>query len=180
MNDMEQNDITQDRAVYVRELQRYLRSIQQAVQGYADVTVNGIFDGATQQAVRRFQTSVGLPATGTVDRSTWDAIAAAGQTAQAVDEAPAPIVVYRRGSPPLSVGTGGDAAEMLNIMLRTLAGRFADLPAPGAADRTYTAQTAAAVAALQKRAGLVDNGITDKQTWNAVVALYDRPPQGDG
>ena len=58
MNDMEQNDITLDRAVYVRELQRYLRSIQQAVQGYADVTVNGIFDGATQQAVRRFQTSV--------------------------------------------------------------------------------------------------------------------------
>jgi hypothetical protein len=39
-----------------------------------DPPVNGKFDGATQQAVISFQTASALPATGTIDTPTWDAL----------------------------------------------------------------------------------------------------------
>ena len=59
-------------AVY--RLQTYMDAIATRY-CFADFTpVNGVYDDATAEAVRRFQEGFGLPATGSTDRATYDAI----------------------------------------------------------------------------------------------------------
>ena len=71
------NDISSDRAVYVRELQSYLRTIQRYRSGSTLVPLDGLYGSRTAAAVREFQQEEGLPVTGVVDRATWDALYAA-------------------------------------------------------------------------------------------------------
>ena len=49
-------------------LQQHLASFDPAV------TVTSTFDAATDQALRNFQSSRGLPVTGTTDALTWQAV----------------------------------------------------------------------------------------------------------
>ena len=53
----------------VKKLQADLQSA-----GYFDFEPDGVFDVGTERAVKRFQKSVGLSATGVVDLSTWRAL----------------------------------------------------------------------------------------------------------
>ena len=55
-------------------LQKYLRAISFADKRVSRPPLDGIFDSATEDAVRSFQASRGLNANGIVDRMTWDAI----------------------------------------------------------------------------------------------------------
>jgi len=61
-----------DRGDQVRELQTQLRRL-----GFGYSKVDGIFGALTEQAVRQFQQSLGLPATGQVDEVTWAALQSA-------------------------------------------------------------------------------------------------------
>jgi hypothetical protein len=61
-----------DRGDQVRELQTQLRRL-----GFGYSKVDGIFGALTEQAVRQFQGSLGLPATGQVDEVTWAALQSA-------------------------------------------------------------------------------------------------------
>ena len=56
------------RGLAVRALQRQLNAAGQL----PALTVNDTFDPATQAAVKAFQTSVGIPATGATDAATWN------------------------------------------------------------------------------------------------------------
>ena len=55
-------------------LQKYLRAISFADTRVSRPPLDGIFDTATEDAVRSFQSSRGMNANGLVDRATWDAI----------------------------------------------------------------------------------------------------------
>ena len=55
----------------VEELQAGLQE-----RGFFQGAITGRFDGATEEAVRRFQEEAGLPVDGRVDSDTWDALAA--------------------------------------------------------------------------------------------------------
>lgn len=59
----------------VRELQTYLNVIGQNIAALPAVQVTGYFGPETENAVRIFQQSYGLPVTGTVGAPTWDAVA---------------------------------------------------------------------------------------------------------
>lgn len=61
-----------DRGDQVRALQTQLRRL-----GFPAGSVDGIYGPLTEQAVRLFQESVNLPATGTVDEVTWAAVQSA-------------------------------------------------------------------------------------------------------
>ncbi len=161
------NDITADEAVYIRELQRYLRSIQRAVQGYSNVPVDGIYGRDTELAVRSFQQSVGLPVTGDVDRLTWEALFASYQTVEYLNSNPYSVYAYRQGQPPLTVGTQNDAVYMLQIS-------YEDMPAIDPPTGLYSENTAAAVRSLQHRSGVNETGVTDKATWDRIITLYNQ------
>lgn len=168
------NDITADEAIYIRELQRYLRSIQQAVQGYSNVPVDGIYGRDTELAVRSFQQSVGLPVTGNVDRVTWEALFASYQTVEYLNANPYSIYGFRMGQPPLAVGTQNDAVYMLQIILQKLHSTYTYIPAVDTPTGIYTENTAAAVRMLQFHSGINKTGITDKATWDRIIALYNQ------
>jgi len=99
-----------DRGDQVRGLQLQLRRL-----GFAPGPVDGIFGPLTEQAVRQFQQSMGLPSTGLVDQVTWAAVQSAvpggtpptpGQPAPTTTPAPArptspaPSTTPSAGPPP--------------------------------------------------------------------------------
>ena len=57
-------------AVYM--IQGVLQAIQTAFPTISPVEVSGIFDAATQDAVRQFQAYTPVPPTGEVDKATWN------------------------------------------------------------------------------------------------------------
>ncbi|MBO5354585.1 MAG: peptidoglycan-binding protein [Clostridia bacterium] len=74
--------IPEDYTVEVGEVQFLVNIIQNALQelsavydGIGEVPQTGEYDAATADAVRAFQEANGLPPTGAVDRTTWNAIA---------------------------------------------------------------------------------------------------------
>lgn len=171
---MTTNDITADRAYYIRELQTYLAAIQRDRTGSTLVPVDGIYGGRTAAAVREFQQEESLPITGVVDRTTWEAVYRAYLEILAKAAAPTPIQGYQNPETALVPGDRGDGVAFLQIMLRRLAQRFPQIPAEQSITGIYSPATALAVAAVQKRSGLPETGQTDKATWDAVTSLYNR------
>ncbi len=167
------NDITTDEAYYIRELQQYLRTVQQDRTGSSLIPIDGIFGSRTTAAVREFQQEAGLPVTGVVDRATWDAIYVAYLEVLLKNAAPTPIQGYQTPGVALGPGDRGDGVAFLQIMLRRLSQRYPNIPAEPIISGIYTPATARAVAALQKIAGLVETGLTDKPTWDAITSLYN-------
>lgn len=64
-----------DRIFAVSVLQYMLGELSSLYSAMQAVTVSGIFDGATEAAVRDFQSKNRLPVNGSVDVATWNAIA---------------------------------------------------------------------------------------------------------
>ncbi len=174
MTPITNNDITTDYNDHVRELQQYLRVIRRERDGETDVPVDGRFGPVSTAAVRQSQEESGLPATGIVDRVTWEAIFAAAQEIIYLRALPVPIQAFRMGQSPLCVGDKSDSVLFLQVMLGALATRFANLPAAKELNGVYSDATAAAVRLLQQRAGLAATGIVDKPTWDAITILYNQ------
>lgn len=166
------NDITTDRAFYIRELQAYLRAVQRYRTGSTLVPADGIFGSRTAAAVREFQQDEALPVTGAVDRTTWDALYAAYLVVNLALSLPAAIQSPALPGDALSVGTRSDGVAFLQIMLRQLAQRFPGLPAERVITGVYSPLTAEAVTAIQQLSGLPETGTVDKATWAAVTRLY--------
>jgi peptidoglycan hydrolase-like protein with peptidoglycan-binding domain len=95
----------------------------------------------TASTVRAFQTAARLPATGVVDRRTWDA----------VERAAHPLLTYRRTV--LRPGSTGPAVIALQRALGVVA------------DGEYGALTVAAVKAAQVRASIASTGVVAALTW---------------
>lgn len=174
MNEAFSNDITVDRTVYVRELQRSLRTLQRATQGYSTLPVDGIFGDETRLAVIQLQESVGLPVTGQVDLATWDAVMAASAAAAAKEASPTRVYAYRLCQPPLAPGMREDAVYFLQIMLSRLCSIYTNLPAADAPTGHFSENTAGVLRALQRLLGLAESGVADKETWNKTVELYNQ------
>lgn len=66
----------------------------------------------------------------------------------------------------------GQPVRSLQTMLRTIAQVEPDQPMPEA-DGVYSPQTAAAVAAFQRRRGLEPTGVTDQNTWDQIVRAFE-------
>lgn len=154
-----ENDITIDRRPYVMELQSYLRALERDQTGTTAVPQDGFFGTDTTAGVQRFQKAAGLPVTGTVDRITWVTLFLAYQ-ALLREQAP-PLTIRGLRQPLLQPGDQGEAVQFLNIML-------------GIADAAYTTETEEAIRRAQQSAFLPITGNTDKDTWDAVVRLYNQ------
>ena len=168
------NDITVDSRPYVIELQGYLRTIQRVRQGSTSVPQDGYYGPATAEGVRQFQQEDGLPPTGRVDASTWEALYRAYTAITAATQPPTTIV--GKGSTPLVEGDRGDPVLFLNAMIGRLARVYSNiLYTPP--DSLYTPATTYAVRGIQELAGLPVTGETDTATRNAITTLYNALPR---
>lgn len=65
------NQLYKDEALYIAELQRFIRTIPSADNGIRLIAIDGIYGPETRQAVADIQRDFGLPITGIVDERTW-------------------------------------------------------------------------------------------------------------
>ena len=138
----------------VKQLQQTLIDAGIKVRGGAD----GIFGPATAAAVKEFQTSQGLSATGTVDQATASALAA-----------PKPVGVTDPGTAPATDGGYAQYAEKGQRVLALQSALVAaGISVRGGVDGDYGGGTSAAVMEFQRQNGLSVTGRVDEATATAL------------
>lgn len=138
----------------VSELQRRLTSVGLRPRGGAD----GRYGPSTADAVRRFQTSARIDATGAVDPYTAALLAARASGEGVTGSTPAESVE-------LGPGSTGPAVRDLQQRLAAAGTR-----PRGGVDGVYGPATAASVAVFQRWNGLEPSGRVDRRTAAALVA----------
>jgi peptidoglycan hydrolase-like protein with peptidoglycan-binding domain len=139
------------RGVMVSSLQKKLNATL-GLKGKSRLKVDGVYGAGTVRAMQKFQTSAGLPATGTTDRATWDAIGFANR----ID-----LAILRVGSRHPSVST------LQRSLAKVLKKK---IPVTG----VYTTSLANDVKTFQKRANLKPVGRVGPSTWTVLIATAAR------
>ena len=162
---MEQPLNLQD-AIY--NLQKYLRAISFADERVARPPLDGIFDSATEDSVKSFQSSRGIMPSGIVDRATWEAIYNEYKALSLAEELPFfpsnPIDYAAR------LGEESSFVSIVQILLQELSSVYDDLEAVEITG-IYDIATENAVKELQRASGLPITGELDRQTYRRL--LYD-------
>lgn len=155
----------------VTGLQTMLRTIAACREGMPTVIPDGIYGPQTVRCVKAFQRAEGLPVTGSADETTWNAIRRAYASAR-IEVAPAaPVQIEMGPNSAMTEGSGGPCILLVQAMLHSLHGVYANLgdcPLSG----TLCSQTCAAVRSLQRCCGMPETGIVNKATWRMAAMLY--------
>ena len=137
--------------------------------------VSGVFDEATEAAVRAFQQIFGLTADGVVGKSTWYKLVAiyvaVTDLAELVSQGQTYYNVGFQYSGPLREGDRGGPVRILQYMLALLA-EFDDSLTPLSVDGVFGATTAQAVRQFQRGQGLTVDGVVGRTTWNALYRAF--------
>lgn len=151
-------------------LQTMLRQISFWDRRVLPVIPSGVYGRNTYASVRSLQAVCGLPQTGRVDPSTWNAVTAAYREALCASFPPQILPVWPVGRivPP---GAQDPDLCLVQAMLHVLAQRFSGVSAPELTGRLDTATTNGLMW-IQAAAGLPQNGALDAQTWRALGDLY--------
>lgn len=156
-------------APVVRELQVRLRQAK----FLAEYDVRDRFDAPTRDAVRKFQRSLGLAATGVVDQTTWDALRLRSHDPTEAELANTDI------GPWFTAPNQPGYVKELQHRLRQL--RLYQ----GALDGELNAATRAAIVAWRARGGLPASEVMDERSWQRLIRrthnpryadLFDAPP----
>lgn len=152
----------------IRSLQTMLRVIAEDDQTLPTVIPDGVYDQETMTAVSAFQRRNGLPVTGVVDQSTWEAIVPAYKDALVRVDKAVPIEIIFDPGQVFRLGDSSPYLYLLQSMLLYLSLLHPDISQPphnGVLDDP----TAEALAGFQALAGLSPTGELDKQTWKYLV-----------
>ena len=166
-------NLTDDR-VLIENLQKMLRFLW-LVTGEAqyEVGISGVYGEGTENAVRYFQQSNGLPVTGMVDLATWTSISEEYDRLSFYGEPPFGITPFLpERNTIVRSGERSDLVYIIQIMLNTLdvLYDFGYVPISGLYDR----ETAAAVRKIQEINGLPSPvGAVDRLTWNVMAEEYN-------
>jgi SpoIID/LytB domain protein len=131
----------------VRTVQKTLNAAM-SLKGSKRLAVDGDFGRATARVVKAFQVKMSLPPTGTVDRSTWEAMGLAGRT---------DLAVLQIGSRHPSVAT------LQRALARVLRKKIS-------ATGQFTSALANDVKTYQRRAGIRQSGRVGTSTWSSLMA----------
>ena len=164
-------DISQ-RSEAIRELQRYLRTIEGGRSEPSQVTVDGVYGDSTRRAVREQQARAGLPVTGITDRRTWDEIYL--EYLAVISAAPLPLYFFPLSPDVYSIlpGSGGAPVRFLKLILSELTQYYDFAPIPDS--DIYDSETEAAIRYFQRINGLGETGEADIETRNRLVSEYNR------
>ena len=167
-----------DRGEAVQRIQVMLNRISRDYPAIPKVyPVDGVFGPATESAVKKFQEIFDLTPDGVVGNSTWykmvflyvgvldlAELISQGQTYYPGGSGqPFPSV--------LSEGARGDSVRTIQYVLSVVSEFYSNIPRV-AIDGIYGPATKNAVIAVQRMAGLPQDGIMGPQTWAALYRLY--------
>ena len=158
----------------VTDLQEMLRLIDPtSALGY-----DGIYGEATEKAVRQVQKEQGLPETGEVDESTWDASRKRYKDQEIFLGQAHPLLLVLQPNQVIEKGSDNVHLYMMQGVLTALGQFYADAPT-FAITGVLDEPTSQAVVWFQERAGLPRSGEIDKKTWASLAHEY-RLVVGDG
>ena len=147
-------------------LQYMLSVLSQFISTLPSITITGTFNEATEQAVRAFQEYVGLPATGVVDRATWEALYAQYTGIEGTvfsDSALFPFIANPEAAPAAQVSSQRRNARVQPVFA---AQPFNDTRARRAAAAARTPETArfqSSTRFVQFPVGVLSVGMQDKK-----------------
>lgn len=153
----------------VRTVQYYLAVIGYFLEGLPEIRITGTYGPETEEAVRAFQQYYGLPATGELDRQTWNRMLLTyreiSQTLAAQEYADILFPGF------LQEGTEGDAVERLQRYLIALSESYPEIPRTQQTGY-FGRLTLAAVEAFQALFGIPVSGIVGPATWETLTRIY--------
>lgn len=160
----------------VQQLQLRLNRIARNYPSIPTITETyGIFDSATEAAVKKFQQIFGLTPDGIVGNATWYRIAYIYTSIKRLAELNSEGLTYsdipQRFSQVLQPGDTGDEVRIIQYYLAVI-GRYYDTVPIIAVDGIYGDETTNAVKAFQQTFGLTPDGIVGVNTWNDIYRAY--------
>ncbi len=165
-----------DRGEDVRTIQREINRIAANYPAIPTVPVDlGVFDAATERAVRTFQRIFNLTPDGIVGKNTWYRLKNIYNSVKGLSELYSEGITYseaqRRFSKVLNEGSRGTEVQSLQYYLNFIA-FFNDALQEIDADGIYGPRTTDAVRAFQRYYGLNPDGIAGRDTWNKIQTVY--------
>ena len=155
----------------VRELQYLLRAVSGFVDTIPEIAVDGIFGPRTDEAVRAFQQTYGIPVTGIVDVQTWETLVRAYiGIRDALPEGYGGAVEPYPGYP-ISRGQEGSEVRNIQIYLNRISEEYPSIPKL-TVDGSYGQATERAVRAYQQEFGIPVNGVVNAVTWDSIIMTY--------
>ncbi len=157
------------------EIQEYLRILAQDGYQIPLIIPDGIYGVETGNAVRIFQSLLGLPVTGRVDYTTWQALRAAYEEVQKNNALSAPIYpfeeILRDGK--VTMGNVMPLIYIIQIILRTIGIAYQNLDTQQITGE-YDEATAGNIRDFQRINGIPITGEVDKETWNRLAEAYNK------
>lgn len=157
----------------VRTLQYYLSIIAYFNQNLSPVPINGFFDSATVDAVKRFQTFYGLSPTGIVDNATWNTISRI--YLETVSSLPPNYAGENAKLYPgyfLTKGQRSNDVSDLQTYLNFISNTITEIPQVSVTGY-FGDQTENAVSEFQRLFGLDVSGSVGPVTWYQIAREYD-------
>lgn len=154
------------------EVQEFLEAISYINPKMPLIIPDGLYGGATRDAILMFQKEVGLPETGEVDIYTWNKLVDVYGDAITNYKGPEPILPNPASDIELKLSDTGNLIYILQVMINTIAEYYMNinrLNLTGEFDKA----TELAVKNLQVITLLPPTGIVDILTWNALARVYN-------
>ena len=155
----------------VRVVQYFLAVVGNFYDTVPPIPINGNFDTVTENAVRAFQRTVGLPEDGIVGEQTWNELYNAYRGIIDTLVIPENRIAPYPGEP-LTLGSTGQYVTFLQEYLSVISTAYPAIPEITVTG-TFDEQTQAAVEAFQREFGLSPNGLVGPATWDRIASLYE-------
>lgn len=161
---------TGSRGTNVSFMQQRLNSLGNVYTGINKLTVDGRFGNATRNAVIRFQKQFSLNPDGIIGRLTWNSILAVDNAVKSGN----PTDVTTRFPGVLTTGSSNDHVRFLQSYLNKIKSANSYTWPTLNVDGIYGRNTALAVSGFQTANNLTVDGKAGQNTWNAVIAAFNR------
>ena len=160
----------------VQTIQTYLTRIRRNYPAIPAITDEaGVFGESTRAAVAKFQSIFNLASDGIVGKSTWNKLSYLYTSVTRLAELDSEGTSLGIGTVPpssvLRIGSSGQDVITLQYLLNVAAEFNPAVPAP-TQDGDFGIETAEAVAAFQRAAGLTPDGVVGPLTWQALYETY--------
>ncbi len=170
--DFPENDLLFDHALYVRELQSYLREIAKADNRVPPITEDGVFGTSTTEAVKAAQRCAHLPENGRVDYATWSAIVHAADASRKKHPCPQGCLPYTPFTTPLCQGDCSCVVPFVQAMFNALSDRFLNFEKEPLQNE-MTPVTCRNIGEIQRIRLCRQTNILDIPTWNALTDAFN-------
>ena len=142
---------------------------------------NGFFGPQTEAAVRKFQQLFDLTVDGIVGKATWYRIKYLYNAVKGLSELQSEGITFDEASRiferELEEGDTGVQVRLIQYYLAVISYFDNEIPQV-VIDGNFDGNTVAGVRAFQRKYGLPETGVVDRQTWNVITRIYNSIVQG--